>query len=506
MQNIDTNTHIDKVLFNNVIPIGMVGDMRVETGFGLNINTYYYNLSEQDVTIVTREGIRYRVSPSKKSMFYLPANSAEHDSVNLLLTHHSKSSNKIIVRKQYVLLNKDFKKFKSFVETENPPEHSFLRYVYKALCNVSIEKRPMAGTLHIPDLIDDAKVSITIDSVLDPYSGNIGRDDLYFTEEDIVISFKGLAEASSHPVTNAQSKIFVNDDAYKSSDVFISYDLVSNKNDMTLYANLSGHVVKIKSRKDKLLAEGLYKNIYSRDVMNGSHKLIEGFKVTLENMDSLGVYPTKDMAEARGNLDDARKEKIKELEYELTVLGKRADVEMIALKTELENTKAQYTEKELKDKAELEKLKAELEARKNKLTEEALVTKNHYEERSHYRKDTSESLKLAPTIITGAIGVAGAIGTVLALRASAGIATASIIAGISTMKLLGVVTLATTAILAANKAIDYVSSGDNVVGALASSVYSGVKSVVGGVWEGVKCVGGAICDGVCGFVGGLFSW
>ncbi len=506
MHTIDTNTHIDKVLFNNVIPIGMIGDMRVETGFGLSMNVNYYNLTQRDFTLVTRDGLRYKISPTKTSFFRLPANSAEHDVLSTLRQHLDKTSNKIIIRKQYILLNKDFKKFKSYVETENPPEHSFLKYVYRALCNVSVEKRPMAGTLHIPDLIDDAKVSITVDSVLDPFANNIARDDLYFTEEDIVVSFKDISEASSHPATNSQSILHINDDAYKNADMFTVYDLISNKNDMVQFVNISGHIVKIKSRKDTLLAEGLYKNIYCKDVMSGSHKKIEGYKVTLDRLEELGAYHTRDMALAGGNVDDARKESIKELEYKLAILTKNADIELVTLKQELEKTKSSSVEKELKDKAELEKLRADIEARKNKLTEEAMIAKNHYEERSHSRKDTSESLKMAPTILSGAIGVAGAIGTVMALKAAAVVGAAGIVAGISTMKIIGLVAIISTAIMATNKLIGNYSSGDSVLSSIGSSIYSGVASVTSAVWGGIKNVGGAICDGVCGFIGDIFSW
>lgn len=505
MINVDSNSKINKVLFNNVIPIGMVGDMHVETNFGLNINTYYYNLTERDFTIVTREGIPYSLMPSKKSQFRLPANSSEHNERAALLEHHEKTSNKIVVRKQYVLLNKDFKKFKSFVESENHPDHSFIKYLYKTLCDVSFDKKPMMGVLHIPDLIDNAKVSVTIDSILDPFKDNIGRDDIYYTDEDIVVSFKDISEASSHPVTNAQSKIHVNDDAYKNNDIFVTYDLISNKNDMVQFVNISGHVTKIKSRKDNILSEGLYKNIYCKNIQNGTHKLIEGFKVNLENMDTLGVYPTRDIAEARGNLDDARKEKIKELEYELTVLSKNADMQLVELKRELEITKKNNTEQEMRSKTELENLRSELESKKNKLTEEALITKNYYDERSHNRKDTSESLKLAPTLITGAIGVAGALGTVMALKATAGVVAAPMVAGLTVMKTLGITALLATAVLAANKLFKGIGE-DSMLGRMASGIYDTGKSFVSSVWNGVKSVGNYICDGVSNFFGGLFSW
>lgn len=503
--NRETN-HSDKVLFMNKLPLSPTGVFSNEGYYGLNINTHYYNLTSNDFTISTRDGVKFNLSPSKERMFGVPIDSYEGGMNEELEKHRNKCHNKIVVRKQFIMLYKDFVKFKAHVETNNTPTSSFLHYVYTAFSKVANEKRPMAGVYNIRDFIDDARLSITVDTVLDPYQDNIGKDDIYFTEEDIVISFKNLDNASSHPALNSQSKILIDEDAYKKSDIFVTHDIVSNNSDMVLYLNSSGHVTKIKSRKDKTLNNGVYKNIYIRDNVSGSHKLFESFRVELNNMNELGVFHTKELAVAGGNMDDARRERIKELEYNLSVHKNESEAQLITMKRELEETKRASAEKELENKAELERVKSVYAEKQNKLDEESMVRKNYYEERSHSRKDTSESLKLAPTIITGAIGVAGAVGTVLALKASAGIAAVGLTAGISTMKFIGIAALITTALMATKKVVEYVDSGDNFLSSLASRAYNGVKSFISNTWEGVKNVGSAICDGVCGFVGRLFSW
>ncbi len=456
--------------------------------FSFNVSKSYYNFTQRDLTIVGRDGMRFTAKPTPSSNFTPPVNSPEFTGMANTHDFNNKVFNKFVIRKTYYIKYADYEIFKNFIEVTNPNKNSELYILYLEF-NSLVMDRKMTGPTTDNYFPGQAYLSITADLVLDIHANNETNEDVYFIDEDIVISFQSMVDASNHPLANGLRNVILDETSYKKSDIFITYDLISNNSAIVLHVNNGGDIFPIKSRRDIALKEGLYKFIYKTNPDGGKHVEVDNKYVPVTQCNELGVYETREKAVSGGNIDESRKERIKELEYETTILKNTYDTEILALKAELERLKKEGVEASIKLNLEADKIK-------NVSMEEGLVKKDYYEDRSYSRKDTSEAMKYVPGIIGG---LAASLVAVKALGITAGVAT---VAGVGVMKLAGVAAMAASVLILAKS----IFSNGSGMGAKVSGFLGGVAGAVAGVARWGGNVVSSVVGGISSFVGGIFSW
>ncbi|TXI11394.1 MAG: hypothetical protein E6Q68_06170 [Polynucleobacter sp.] len=233
-------------------------------------------------------------------------------------------------------------------------------------------------------------------------------DGVMYVKDIDVLFFNGSAlDAPYHPHTPhgelvSQATATEED----KNNFFFKVDLVDNENKVgDRYIYIQGKVYKVVARKDPQREDGVY--FVRRGSTNEVNKAdyyrdYWAFNIPLEE---LGLYRTEVEALDHGNSELTKKLELTELEHNIALEKKAAELDKIKAdsekrKQELEHSKMDFEEqlKRIKEKhqGELEHLKKEKE-----LELEKLRTKEYYENRSYDRKDSSETMKFLPSFILG---------------------------------------------------------------------------------------------------------
>jgi hypothetical protein len=225
---------------------------------------------------------------------------------------------------------------------------------------------------------------------------------VYYSELDIVVSVLTQQEMPPHPYSEAGRRAQVVADVPSSeggAGFSYSIRMVDNKAQWGVrYVNIGGVVYRVTPEQDFQQRDGVYL-ITARAELDADGK--PASKVTFCSLDQaekdLGLYKTYDEALNFGDMSQARKEQLVNLEHDL-----------LCSRSELQKAKAAH-ERELveaaREVAHLESENKRLET-KNKtlehdMTMERQRLKDMYEARSYARKDTSEGLKILPTLLLG---------------------------------------------------------------------------------------------------------
>lgn len=232
---------------------------------------------------------------------------------------------------------------------------------------------------------------------LQSYGGSV-----YFSELDIVVSLLPVEEMPAHPYSEeGRTHQTVAGSPVDHGGVGFGYavEIIDNYERFgTRYLNIGGAVYPVRPKKDVERRDGVY--IISNYAANGTLTK-EGVKVSFCSFDKaeeeLGLYKSFDEALHLGNIAQAHKREMLTMEHDLA-----------KGKVELQNLKNLHDREMLTATQELKRIEQEnarLDAR-NKLLENDLSLerqriKDYYEQKSYQRKDTSEALKILPTLLMG---------------------------------------------------------------------------------------------------------
>jgi hypothetical protein len=172
------------------------------------------------------------------------------------------------------------------------------------------------------------------------------------------------------------------------------------------YLNIGNKVYRAPAQKDHERRDGVY--VVSNEPVEGQIEMSER-KVQLYSFEQakeqLGLYRTPEEAMNLGDVSQAKKEELLNLEHQIQVeKAELARERQQHEKEMLDKEKALKEAEEARDRNArvIDEMRSEQEHRQ-KLERERV--KDYYEDRSYERKDSNETLKFLPTLILG-IGAA----------------------------------------------------------------------------------------------------
>ncbi len=272
---------------------------------------------------------------------------------------------------------------------------------------------------------------------------------------------------------------------------------VNNNGSNRYYYNVANELHHVDSIKDPSKADGIW--ITKFKPFRGSNNKVTIEKepsqvIAFSEADQYGFYLNEELAniaKARINSDSVLKLEMNKISMDKMQLEK----DLLERDAILKNLKQQNEEKlldlNLQHETQLKELKLKHEEESNNLDRDKHIVKNYYEERSYDRKDTSESLKILPTIVGGIIGVAGAIG-VLSLRH--GFIAAVAINPIANFAISFTVGFVSNYILYMKTGKEIFGHAWSLIKKVSAVAWDGVKSVTAMAWDGAKTVANAVVD------------
>ena len=310
-----------------------------------------------------------------------------------LKSQRSMACNKLIARVEIVIhqsIKNDIQSLLSAVDENSSLELRAMRDAF----NLQVEKNLYGGVTLILDY------PLTL-SELKEYGGSI-----YYNELDCVISLLEFNKTPPHPNSEEgkRKQIITGSVVDRNGKTFgYSVQIIDNHNRHgPRYLNIGNDVYKVNNEKDNNKRDGIY--IVSNSSIGGELGM-SGIDVRRYPFDGaeekLGLYRTYDEALNLGDTANARKQANNELEHRITLqkgeLQKAKhehDLAMIAKDAEV---KAMQIEQDRQAQA----IMAMREKAEQEMNAERARVKDHYENKSHVRKDTSESVKYLPSIVIG---------------------------------------------------------------------------------------------------------
>jgi hypothetical protein len=253
---------------------------------------------------------------------------------------------------------------------------------------------------------------ITLDQ-LKTHGGSV-----YHHETDFVVSLMGPATAPVHPYSERgrEIKMMAETPAKVGGESFgYCVEIVDNTGRFgDRFVNIANRVYRVRTKRDVARRDGIY--IGGTDPDEGelfnTGWSVNRIPLDAPDHDKYGIFKTYEEAKTLGDLTQAQKRALADVEFATTHLKRdleqekiRHSREMADIEHDLKLAEARAKEAELvRDRREAE-LKEERARAEHILAMERLRLKDKYEERSMDRKDRSEALKMLPTIIVG-IGAA----------------------------------------------------------------------------------------------------
>jgi hypothetical protein len=333
----------------------------------IECRTHYVNNLSVDVTVVLRSGLRFRLEPVPNM-----------------------SSNRLIIRTTVTVDQTVRNDVERVLSTVN--EHSTAEM--QAMRNAFVQQN-QGNTYRGATMILDYPLSF---DELRSYGGSI-----YHKELDCVVSLRGLDEAPLHPHSEAgiRSQTVIGSPVEHGGPSFAyAVEIVDNfGREGPRYMNMSGQIYKITPKKDPERRDGIYivtnkpntGDIDTDGVICNTH-----YPFSLAESD-LGLYKSYSEALNLGDISTARKEELANLEHTNRVLA--AEMQGLRQQHEREMIEQQNNLKRLE--LERDRLSLTIAEQEQKMARERLELKDHYEKLSYERKDSSEILKVLPSIVVG---------------------------------------------------------------------------------------------------------
>lgn len=241
---------------------------------------------------------------------------------------------------------------------------------------------------------------------------------IYLSDQDMMVSIYSSDYGINHPYSNTGglNDLIVKDILLSTSNATgVSLSIVDNSGVLGIrYVNVAGGIQKVSPYKDPKMSDGLY--ITKTRVVTTTDRATDP-KVVRKNVfdhdyDSKTnpepehpvLYRTLEEARNDGDPTIIKDRQLKEREQTVKETKLKLDREKLELEQTLEKMKSEHQMEVLKQQRELSALEQKLKEEEAKRKHEGLETKDYYEERSYRRKDSSEGLKILPTILTVAVG------------------------------------------------------------------------------------------------------
>lgn len=329
--------------------------------------TYINNLPHE-VTIVWRSGLKFRLPP-------VPSMDNDRLIARVEITVHP-------------AVKLDIERVLSAIDETATSELKAMREAF----SVEIKGNKYEGARIILDY------GLTLDE-LRKFGGTV-----YYSELDCVVSLLPFEQVPPHPYSEEGRQQQVVAGSVLSPELGFGYSVEIIDNAAKYgerYLNIGGTVYKVVPKKDYSRRNGIYvlSNQFDPEQLDADPMEVKFYDFA--NAEEIGLYRTFDEALHRGDIQTARKQEIATLEHEITMRKselarerQKHEREMLALETKLkeQTTEAERRSQEFKELRERMEHDRELERQR---------TKDFYESRSYVRKDSSEAVKIIPSIVMG---------------------------------------------------------------------------------------------------------
>jgi hypothetical protein len=241
---------------------------------------------------------------------------------------------------------------------------------------------------------------------------------VYHHETDILVSMLTSNFVPLHPYSEEGRNVkMMEDTPVKVGGESFGYcvEIVDNTGRFgDRFVNIANQVYRVRTKRDVTRRDGIYIGSSDPDegeLFNGSYS-VNRIPLDAPDHEKYGIFKTYEEAKTLGDLTQAQKRALADVEFATTHLKReleqekhRHSREMAEIEHDLKVSEARAKEAELiRDRREAE-LKEERARAEHLLAIERLRLKDKFEERSMDRKDRSEIVKMLPTIIVG-IGAA----------------------------------------------------------------------------------------------------
>lgn len=326
----------------------------------------YYNHLNEHITVVGRDGVPFKVPPSKRR------------------------DNVFKVRVTYSIDE----------SVQVDPSNVF----FHQGSNTAEGKALKAAIAAIEENLTYGKKTFSLDYT-------ITRDDivrnggvLYLAELDLVINATQEDWKALHPYSDAATRYqLIEAETNVNNTERFGYSLYIVSNDgryKDKYVNIGGVVYRVPSTKNQSLRDGVYlcsTGPTDNDVTTPMPIALHyEFSAAQEK---LKLYDSAEEADKLGDQLAEREKEIKELQVKYRELEHELKLERMEFEREIEEKKREYERVSLDRQREHSNLEHEKAMR-------GLRDKEYYETRSYARKDSSEVIKFVPAMITGALGLA----------------------------------------------------------------------------------------------------
>lgn len=357
--------------------------------------TFIFNQYSKDISVVLRNGVRQSIPPINNhfsNQVIIRTVYTIHKDNGPLLDKFFYTTDQVNINEEFNIIKDQYIEFKK----NNPNEH----------------------------------MVIVIDAVVD---GNVidQHHNLYIHNRDLVVSKESVDVAPHHPFdTLESSKEYAELLLENRTGYGVVIDIIDNDQTIGIrYINTGKHIHPITPRKDLSKPNGVYVFKTFTNEHNERKTTTAYFTIT-EAVDKLGLYTTYAAAESGSDIQLQRSKELEDRKHENQLLKSRIEDDKLKSESLVNSMRMEYAKQEhlLKqqvnvmtqqfqqqehqrknDENRWERERAEmqrsLERDKNRYSHDDLRRNDYYEERSHYRKDTSEMFKFIPVLLTAAVGV-----------------------------------------------------------------------------------------------------
>lgn len=297
----------------------------------VSLKRTYYNFLPIDITIVDRNDLRYTIPTS------IPENETQED---------------FIIRQEFIIKYTSIEEVRQFVESVKVFNNDEIDVIKASF-------RDEMGTIYRGHIV-------TVDThyPLDAFRDN--NSCLYCVKRDVVVSTKDINSASAHPASAdtvlGDELILMKQNSINESDFALRLEIVDN-NDLIgdRYTYSLGEVRRIKAKKDPSKISGIYYHRIVRDTftVNNCTIVTEVYGIK-EAEEKFGLFNSRSEAQEGGDLKEARKKEILDLQHKIELMKKEQE-------REKHEQDMQQMEKDKKNKLlqqEIEDQKAKNEVKK----------------------------------------------------------------------------------------------------------------------------------------------
>lgn len=262
---------------------------------------------------------------------------------------------------------------------------------------------------------------------------NKAKDQIYLPQIDLLITSSNSNIVGVHPHCHLASHLddvrLMQKESFNGGFLYkVGY--VDNTGSVTdKFFNFNGTVHQLRPTKSKELKSGFY--LYTTRYEDNEDKLESAYYTLEDGAEALNLYETYEEALNYGDVGKQRERDLaerahaikqkemdfKDVEVEHKRLKAEREKELEAFQSRMERERLDaqeqakdaemYRERRKQEMGEeLAQLKHQRELLMHDINTQSMQRKDYYEDRSHFRKDTSETVKYIPMILSAVAGIA----------------------------------------------------------------------------------------------------